>query len=313
MGKYKSIILIFIFGMGVHRGASQSMTSSIGSPLNMNSRSAYNSGLSATNMTLTITSLLSLIWRVTVQASGPFTSGSNTIPLNTFTMAVVSGTPTAPSGIGAVTTYFSPMTTAQNIVNANLLSLLQTETLTLGYKFSGGTSYFVPAGTYTTTLTFNYLNALGALQATTSLVVSIIITSAINLTVNNGGSATMNFSTLTSYTNPSPLVQSQAINVFCTLPYTISVQASTDLTNGAGATIAVNKFSLGALADPSASGVTGSTVTLSHTTSGTIGTSTLASLGQAYDLTFTALAAASLVGSTPSTYSTVLTLTATAQ
>jgi hypothetical protein len=313
MARYKIIILTFALWGAALSCSAQSMTSSIGAALNMNSRSAYNSGLSATNMTLTLSSLLSLIWRVTVQASGPFTSGSNSIPLNTFSMAVVSGTPTAPSGIGAVTTYFSPTTTAQNILNANLLSLLQSETLTIGYKFSGGTAYFVPAGTYTTTLTFNYINALGILQATTSLVVSIIITSTINLAINNGGSATMSFSTLRSYTNPTPLVQSQAINVFSTLPYAITVEASTDLTNGAGATIAVNKFSLGALADPTATGVTGSTVTLSHTTSGTIATSTIASLGQAFDLTFAALAAASLVGNTPSTYSTVLTLTATEQ
>ncbi len=45
-------------------------------------------------------------------------------------------------------------------------------------------------------------------------------------------------------------------------------------------TIAVNKFSLGALADPTATGVTGRTVTLSHTTSGTIASSAIASLGQ---------------------------------
>lgn len=295
-----------------HDVYSQSIGASIGAPPSMNSRGTYNGGVSANDMTVTLSSILSLGWSVTVQAGGPFTNGSNTIPLSDFMLKISGGTPTAPSGLGAAMTYFSPATTAQTILSG-LISLLQGETLTFSYEFTGGTAFLVPAGTYSTTLTFKYLNAGGIVQASAPLTVSIIIASAMDIELSNSNSATMLFNSVSAYTSPSPLVQSRALNVFSSSGSSVSVEATGgNLSNGAGAGIPVGNFTMGATPDPAAAGVSGSAITLSGTASGTIVRMTAGNLGQTFDLTFGILATSVLLGLPAATYATNLTLTVTA-
>ncbi len=84
-------------------------------------------------------------------ATANLVSGSNTIPTNTITLTPSAGTVNG----GGVVTY-----TAQPLVNATPGTLVAgtagttSSSFNMKYAASGGSAYLVPAGTYTTTVTY---------------------------------------------------------------------------------------------------------------------------------------------------------------
>jgi len=117
--------------------------------LNFNSASVYANGASLTQ-SAALTAYSFSAYHITVQASQNLKYGSNTIPISN---VIIDATPST-GGSGITTPATTLSTSAQTFITSTSGSFFQNFDL-LYYTTAGNTAFLtIPAGTYTTTLTF---------------------------------------------------------------------------------------------------------------------------------------------------------------
>jgi hypothetical protein len=136
---------IFLSNLSTISVASGASTAS----LNFNSASAYQNGVSL-NQSAALTAFCNQAYHVTVAASQNIKNGSNSIPISNVTLDATPST----GGTGITTPATVLSITAQTFITSSSGSLSQNFDL-LYYTSAGNTAFLnLPAGTYTTTLTF---------------------------------------------------------------------------------------------------------------------------------------------------------------
>lgn len=307
------LLLLISFPFSFDAGA-QTLTPA--PSITINTQALFTSGTTAAySGQISFNPVATLGASIAVNASGAsLTSGSNTLPANLFTIQV-----TGTTGLNTSGQTFTPVTlstTSQTMYSSGLaLSLLGTVTFSLSYKLAGGVSLLVPAGTYTTSLTFT-ITRLGPLginlgTATVSTTLTVIVTNVQVLVIQNGGgTASLSYSSASSYTNGVSLTQTSALNAFSNTVYSVYVNASQNLKNGINF-IPIGNVTVTPNANPAAAGITTSAVPLSLSMQKAVA-ATVPSLSQNFDLLYATPAAGSaFLGMPAGTYTTVLTYTIT--
>lgn len=203
-------------------------------------------------------------------------------------------------------------TTNQAIQPTGLnLGIAATVRYNIRYTLTGGANLLKPAGTYTATLTYSLVDLaglLGAITGTTTFNINITNQSAI---IVNNPTAALSFSLPSHYQLGRQLSQTNALQTFSNIPYSVSVRASQALTSG-GNTIPVSNVSVTpGLATP-VSGVSLTPANLS-TSNQTIITSAISTLPQLFNLTYATTPGNLAFFNKPAgTYTTTLTYTITA-
>ncbi len=255
--------------------------------------------------------LLAALWMLRVRSqsatlAGP---GSTTIPIDQVKTQVTSLTS---NGTPQAGTYPEiTLGTVNQDLQASSLNLGLTAILrySIRYTLAGGINLLVPAGTYAATLTYTLTN-LGLLNYTGTTTLQVNITNQSAIVVNNP-TAALSFTQASHYQLGQQLTQTNAVQAFSNVPYSISVRAGTDLLNG-GNTIPVGNVQVTPALPSPASGVTVTGVSLS-TANQTIITSTEPTLQQLFNLTYSTTAGNTAFLNQPAgAYSTTLTYTITA-
>ncbi|WP_142602505.1 hypothetical protein [Solitalea koreensis] len=282
------------------------------STLTINSVNTYTSPLAVTGDLLKIDvannngASLNTGWRLSVRANQNFTSGSNTIPINEV-MAEVNRVGSPYAGEGSVGPVALGLTDQNLIVNSGYSGARKSQSnLNITFKTTGGSNLFKPAGTYTATLTFR-ITYNGAYYNETTATVNLVLTNVTSLTPSSG-SASFSITAPTHYQNGVTLNLAGNLSAFSNLPFSITAQASQDLTRTGGGTIPVGNIKL------TLSPQTGTAVTKTLTTSST--TFYLNTPGDApvYDLIFSSDGGNNaFMNLTPGTYTTSITFTLTPQ
>lgn len=272
--------------------------------------SQYRSGIvlpSANQLSYTPVAGLSV--QLQASAAGNLISTTNpalSIPIGDIQMQVTGISGATPTTAGPVIT----LSTANQTLASNItVSLLSTAVFTFQYTASGGIDFLMPAGTYSTTLTYTVTN-LGAVKKTFTATLSVTIGSLDVVTLQNGGNtASLAFTTISNYKNGVQLSQPTALNVFSTQPYHITV-ASPDLSSGAN-TIPISNIHFSAAPSTSNSSITTGPVSLSSSAQ-TIITSSIPTLSQNFDFTYSTTAANTAFLNKPAgTYTSIVTYTIT--
>jgi len=259
---------------------------------------------------LTFGGLLSASTGLNIRAAGNLTSTTGyNIPLSNFSMTLT--TVKIGSSTSNPNNSITLTTTDQTISSGLSVALLSTIRYSFSYRAAGGTGFLVPAGTYSTTITFTSTVA-GLPVGNVTATLSVVVTDLASITLQNGGpTATLTFSNAANYTNGVSLTQTSALNAFSNRSYKIGVQASTNLLNGLNS-IGIGNIRLQAAANPTNAGITTPQVSLSLSSQNAV-TSGIPSLSQDYNLMYsTAAGNGAFLNQPAGTYTTTLTYTITA-
>lgn len=280
---------------------------------NINSPSTFTGGSSVTlSNQLSYYSVASLLLTLQVKASGDLIgSNGKTIPISDFKLqtTAITGNVTLTGSNNLITL----STANQNLSTGINLSALSTVNFSFAYTASGGNDFMLPAGDYTTTVTYTLTNlVLFSVSAPITLKVTISDVGAI--TLSGSTTATLTFSSANDYKNGVSLTQPAAINVFSNRNYAISVSSGgPNLTSGSTSdVISVGNVSVLPAASPANGAVTTTPAALSGTPQ-TIVSSSASTASQNYDLKYYTPAATvgNFLNKKAGTYSTTLTYTIT--
>jgi hypothetical protein len=306
VGKYMLIVCIIIY---IPARAQLNVTT-INFPFN--SESEYKTGIvlpSANQLTYLSPLLgLGLIVNVQVSAAGNLictTNPSLSIPIGDIQIQNTGITGASPTTAGSVIN----LSGTTQVIGNSLLILLQTATFAFQYSATGGADFLVPAGTYSTTLTYTVTN-LGIIKSSATATLSVTISSINAVSLQGAGNiATLTFSTPANYENGVQITQPAALNIFSTLPYHVSVSAPN--LNYMSNTIPIGNVNINATPSTSNASIT-TTIASLLSSAQTIITSGIPTLSQNFDLLYSTGAGNNAFLNKPAgTYTSTLTYTIT--
>lgn len=249
---------------------------------------------------------------VEVSAAGNLTNGSYSIPLSkiNFQITGVTGTGLCGSGSASQITLSTNYQTIWTL--ACLLGLGSNPKLTPTYTLSGGSDLLLPSGIYSTTLNVHIIgkDILGLVVSNTTVTatLSVTINTTTQITLDPSfGTTTLEFDSESAYKNGVNTTQNNALNLFSTQDYHVTVTAAHDLTYSSYSIPIANIILV-----PTAvggSGITTNTKTLSTSTQTIINGNT-GTLSQYFNLKYyTDVANTAFLSNPPGTYTTTVTFT----